>query len=133
MESSSGAANPEEFQLVLSPDTRAGWRARQALKQRFADSLPPQTIIDLVAIVTELINNAVAHGPQKPITVTLVLGDETVRGEVADQGNPSAAIPEIAQGPANGRHGLEVVDMLTSRWAVYEGSTHIWFELPRER
>jgi hypothetical protein len=23
-----------------------------------------------------------------------------------------------------------MVDKLTSRWAVYEGSTHVWFELP---
>jgi hypothetical protein len=23
-----------------------------------------------------------------------------------------------------------VVDKLTSSWAVYEGSTHVWFELP---
>lgn len=130
MESSNVAANPEEFRLVLSPDARAGWRARQALKQRFAGSLQPATLIDLVAIVTELINNAVAHGPRRPITVTLVIGDEVLRGEVADQGNPAAAIPEMRESTGKGGRGLEVVDKLTSRWAVYEGSTHVWFEMP---
>jgi anti-sigma regulatory factor (Ser/Thr protein kinase) len=127
MESSSGPTQPEEFRLVLSPDLRAGWRARSALRQRFSDQLPAHTLTDLVAVVTELVNNAVAHGPGKPITITLVTGSETIRGEVADQGNPAAAIPEIRE--AKGR-GLEVVEKLTSRWAVYEGSTHVWFELP---
>jgi anti-sigma regulatory factor (Ser/Thr protein kinase) len=130
MESRNGATTQEEFRLVLSPDARAGWRARQALKQRLADSLPERTLIDLVAIVTELINNAVAHGPKRPITVTLVLDDEVVRGEVADQGNPATAIPRIRESSANRGHGLKVVDKLTSRWAVFEGSTHVWFELP---
>jgi len=127
MESSSAPTKPEEFRLVLSPDLRAGWRTRSALRQRFSDRLPAQTLTDLIAVVTELVNNAVTHGPGRPITVALVTGSETIRGEVADQGNPAAAIPEIRE--AQGL-GLEVVDKLTSRWAVYEGSTHVWFELP---
>jgi anti-sigma regulatory factor (Ser/Thr protein kinase) len=106
---------------------RAGWRARSALRQRFADRLPPPTLTDLITVVSELVNNAVAHGPGRPITVTLVTGEETMRGEVADQGNPAVAIPEIKKAD---RGGLEMVDKLTSRWAVYEGSTHVWFELP---
>lgn len=127
MASRSGRKKTEEFRLVLSPDLRAGWRARSALRQRFADRLPSHTLTDLITVVTELVNNAVAHGPGKPITVTLLTGGETIRGEVADQGNPAAAIPEIKKAD---RGGLEMVDKLTSRWAVYEGSTHVWFELP---
>jgi anti-sigma regulatory factor (Ser/Thr protein kinase) len=129
----SGPTKPEEFRLVLSPDTEAGWRARQALRERFSESLPARTLIDLTAVVTELINNAVAHGPKRPITVTLLIGNETIRGEVADQGNPAAAIPEIGEAVQDGTHGLVMVDKLTSSWAVYEGSTHVWFELPLVR
>ena len=132
MEASSGPRRPDEFRLVLSPDTEAGWRARQAVRERFADTLPAQTVIDLTAVVTELINNAVAHGPQQPITLVLTVGPETIRGEVADRGNPAATIPEIREANDKGGRGLEVVDKLTSRWAVYEGSTHVWFEMPRE-
>jgi two-component sensor histidine kinase len=127
MESSSGPTRSEEFRLVLSPDLRAGWRARSALRQRFSNRLPAPTLTDLISVVSELVNNSVAHGPGKPIMVTLVTGSETIRGEVADQGNPASAIPEIKN--ADGR-GLKLVDKLTSRWAVYEGSTHVWFELP---
>jgi anti-sigma regulatory factor (Ser/Thr protein kinase) len=132
MESRSGPTQTEEFRLVLSPDTRAGWRTRHALRQRFSKSLPPQTLIDLTAIVTELVNNAVAHGPGKPITVALVADAHVIRGEVADQGNPAAAIPDIKAANQKGVHGLALVDKLASRWEVYEGSTHVWFELPIE-
>ena len=34
MEASNGPTKPNEFRLVLSPDTKAGWRARQALRFR---------------------------------------------------------------------------------------------------
>lgn len=132
MQSSSGPRKPEEFRLVLSPDIEAGWRARRALRERFSDSLPPLTLIDLTAVVTELINNAVAHGPRRPITLALVIEAETIRGEIADQGNPVAAIPRIREGSRRHPQGLDVVDKLTSRWAVYEGSTHVWFEMALE-
>jgi anti-sigma regulatory factor (Ser/Thr protein kinase) len=130
MEAGRSPRDSAEFRLVLSPDARAGWRARQALRDRFSKSLPPATLIDLVAIVTELVNNAVRHGPSRPIMLALVLDDEVIRGEVADQGNPAFAIPEIVKPAQRAAHGLEVVDKLTSRWAVIEGSTHVWFELP---
>lgn len=130
MASSTGEVQPEEFRLVLSPDIRAGWRTRQALRQRFSRSLPQRTLIDLIAVVTELVNNAVAHGPGRPITVTLVTADDVIRGEIADQGNPAGAIPRIRDRSETDRGGLELVDRLSSRWAVHEGSTHVWFELP---
>jgi two-component sensor histidine kinase len=132
MQASSGPEKSEEFRLVLSPDTEAGWRARHALRERFSASLKPQTLIDLIAVVTELVNNSVQHGPGRPLTVTLLIGNETIRGEVADQGNPAAAIPQIREATESGGRGLEVVDKLTSDWAVYEGSTHVWFEMPLE-
>jgi anti-sigma regulatory factor (Ser/Thr protein kinase) len=129
MEAGSGPTHPEEFRLVLSPDVEAGWRARHALRQRFSRSLPALTLIDLVAVVTELVNNAVAKGPGRPITVALIVSEGVIRGEVADRGNP-AATSELRQLGEAGLDGLEIVDKLTSRWAVYDGSTDIWFEIP---
>jgi anti-sigma regulatory factor (Ser/Thr protein kinase) len=127
---SSGPTQSAEFQLVLSPDTEAGWRTRQALRQRFSQSLPPRTLIDLTAVVTELVNHAVAEGPQRPITVSLVVDDEKIRGEVADQGNPAASLPQDPRAKQKAPLALQVVEQLTSGWGVYEGSTHVWFELP---
>jgi hypothetical protein len=62
-----------------------------------------------------------------------VVGDGTIRGEVADQGNPAMTAPQADGKPAEVHLGLDVVDQLTSRWGVYEGSTHVWFELSLDR
>jgi hypothetical protein len=58
------------------------------------------------------------------------MSGESIRGEVADQGNPAHAIPEIKEVTKTGGRGLAVVDKLTAKWGVYEGSTHVWFEMP---
>src|SRR6266516_530586 len=129
MESTRTASDADEFRLVLSPNRGAGSRARTAVRQRFG-VLPETTRRDLVAVVTELVNNSVEHGPGKPITLTVVLGADAIRGEVADQGNPVAAFPRMKNGTEAGRGGLALVDKLTSEWAVYEGSTHVWFAIP---
>jgi anti-sigma regulatory factor (Ser/Thr protein kinase) len=129
MEPMQMAAPVSEFRLVLSPNRGAGFRAQEAVRQRFR-ALAEATRKDLGAVVSELVDNSVEHGPGKPITVTVVLGVDSIRGEVADQGNPAAAIPQIRKGIETGGGGLALVDRLTSRWAVYEGSTHVWFEMP---
>jgi anti-sigma regulatory factor (Ser/Thr protein kinase) len=132
MESKKRASRSDEFRLVLSPNRRAGSRVRQAVRQRFSETLPSAALRDLIAVVTELVNNSVEHGPRKPITVTLVVTGDSIRGEVEDQGNPAAAIPQIKEATATEALGLGMVDRLTAQWAVYEGSTHVWFEIPRD-
>jgi anti-sigma regulatory factor (Ser/Thr protein kinase) len=124
---------PGEFRLVLSPNPGASRRAREAIRERFTPSLAQPVLEDLLSVVSELVNNAVEHGPKRPITVTLVTGEESIRGEVSDQGNPAAAIPRIKEATSDIREGLglTLVDRLTAGWAVYEGSTNVWFELPR--
>ncbi len=67
METSGGPTGAGEFRLVLSSDPQAGRRARQALRQRFSESLPSRTLTDLIAVVTELVNNAVSHGPRRAV------------------------------------------------------------------
>jgi anti-sigma regulatory factor (Ser/Thr protein kinase) len=132
MEAKTNAAHADEFRLVLSPNRGAGYKAREAVRERFR-GLAEATRRSLIAVVTELVNNSVEHGPGKPITLTLVLGRESIRGEVADQGNPAVAIPRIRAGSESGSGGLALVDRLTSEWAVYEGSTHVWFEMPLDQ
>jgi anti-sigma regulatory factor (Ser/Thr protein kinase) len=124
------APHSDEFRLVLSPNRRAGSQAREAIRQHFSETLASETLGDLIAVVTELVNNSVDHGPGKPITVTLVMGGDSIRGEVADQGNPAGAIPQMKEATETEALGLGVVDKFTAQWAVYEGSTHVWFEIP---
>jgi anti-sigma regulatory factor (Ser/Thr protein kinase) len=125
------ATDADEFCLVLSPTRWAASRASEAVRQRFR-SLAEATRIDLAAVVEELVGNSLEHGPGRPITVTVAVGADSIRGEVADHGNPVAASPRISKGAEGKGSDLGLVDRLTSRWAVYEGSTDVWFEMPVE-
>jgi anti-sigma regulatory factor (Ser/Thr protein kinase) len=129
METTHRARSAREFCIVLSPDRGAGVRASEAVRERFRTLAEP-TRKDLAAVVTELVNYSVEHGPGKPITVTVVLGADSIHGEVADHGNPAVETPPICNGTESDRDGLALVDRLTSRWAVYEGRTDVWFEMP---
>jgi hypothetical protein len=80
-------------------------------------------------VVSELVNNAVLHG-RGDIAVKLQLHGDVLRGEVIDEGGGFEH--EVrTRGPLDisGR-GLLIVDALTSRWGIHEGTTHVWFEMP---
>jgi anti-sigma regulatory factor (Ser/Thr protein kinase) len=127
------ATPPSEFRLAISASPYAGHRARNAIRERFGELLSQKDLDDLLMVVTELVNNSVEHGPGKPITVTLVPEEDSIRGEVADQGNPTIEIPLTRWVHEEGRIGLSVVEGLTTSWAVHEGSTLVSFELPLDR
>ena len=54
-----------------------------------------------------------------------------LRIEVIDQG--VGFVPVARDRPATevGGWGLHLVQTLSNRWGVYEGSTHVWFEIDR--
>ena len=118
-----------ELSLDLEPELGASAKARERIRAAFGDRLPASLLHDLTVVVTELVANAVEHGPGESIQMRLKLADDgTVRGEIEDQGRGDVAIREMADDPSDGL-GLRMVDWLTDRWAVYEGSTHVWFEM----
>jgi anti-sigma regulatory factor (Ser/Thr protein kinase) len=118
-----------ELSIDLEPDLGAGERARNEIRAAFADRLPAALLHDLTVVVTELVGNSVAHGPGEQIQVRLKIArDGTIRGEIEDQGKGEIALRDMAEGESAGL-GLRIVDWLTDRWAVYEGSTHVWFEM----
>src|SRR5919106_2809661 len=118
-----------ELALELEPQLDAGHRTREAIRARLG-WLPERTASDLLAVVTELVNNAVIHGPGEPIQIRITVDDDGhIRGEVSDQGQGRVAIRELAADRTGGGFGLRIVDGLTDRWGAYEGSTHVWFEM----
>jgi Histidine kinase-like ATPase domain len=125
------AADANEFCLVLTPTSGAPDRASAAVMERFT-MLGEETRKDLAAVVAELVQSSVDHGPGRPITVTVALGDDTIHGEVSDQGNPTVA-PAIAYAEDGEGSGPALLDSLTSSWAVHEGSNDVWFEMPLAR
>jgi len=98
------------------------------LAERFRDELSEDVFDALLTVVTELVNNSVQHGPGEPIQVQIAIRDDgSVRGEVEDQGDAEIAVREMSA--RSGGLGLLIVTALTDRWAVYEGSTTVWFEI----
>lgn len=120
-----------EVNLQLEPNPDAACHARSSIRERFADAVPAAILHDLQIVVTELVTNSVKYGPGGMIGVRLDLSSKgIVRGEVCDQGTGEAR-PAIRDSPSlEGGLGLQIVDALTERWAVDNGSsTRVWFEV----
>ena len=86
-------------------------------------------MVDLRTVVSELVNNAVTHGPGSPVKLRLKAGrdGDRVAGEVEDDGVGRIAMRDVEG--IGGGFGLHIVDALVDRWGVYERSTHVWFEM----
>jgi anti-sigma regulatory factor (Ser/Thr protein kinase) len=76
----------DEFCLVLTPTLGAALRAVEAIRERFAliDDGPRR---DLATVVGELVEASVKRRPRKPITVSVLVDGDAIRGEVSDQGD----------------------------------------------
>jgi anti-sigma regulatory factor (Ser/Thr protein kinase) len=126
---------PNYLSLELQPKLEATAHARGAIRGAFWD-LPERVMGDLLMVVTELVTNAVRHGPGRPIGLRVSLDPklDVIRGGVVDQGDPSESIPRIAEVTKGegGSYGLQLVDAMTSEWYVVEGSTSVCFEIPLE-
>lgn len=116
--------------LTLAPDERAPARARVSLRA-LSLGLSPHTLRDVQLVVSELVANAVEHGPHESVRVEVELDRrDHVRGQVVDQG--TEGVPAIRRADDDpGSPGLAVVDELTTSWGVRHGSTHVWFEVGR--
>src|SRR6478752_6606930 len=75
-----------EYILVPHPSSIA--EARRHVRHALDEHAPPDTLADVELVVSELVTNAVLHGPGEPITLRLVKQpDGTVGGEVVDRGD----------------------------------------------
>jgi two-component sensor histidine kinase len=116
------------IRLQLEPRPEAERQARGEVRHLLGDRVDDGLLLDLQLIISELVNNSVRYGPGGMIEVDIaVTEDGSITGEVEDHGRGEVAMREIAD--EGGGFGLRIVDALASRWGVYEGSTHVWFEL----
>jgi anti-sigma regulatory factor (Ser/Thr protein kinase) len=117
-----------DLALNLPPDTSAPGLARAAAKRFLAGKLSPERSIELLLVISELVSNALEHG-RGQVVLRLQLDEGIVRGEVIDQGGGfEHEIRERGPEEVSGR-GLFLVEALTNRWGIHEGTTHVWFEL----
>src|SRR3954469_5226867 len=123
-----GPARTAEIELPRSPD--AGRRARAFVERRFGPAVPGRVLGDAKLIATELANNAVVHGEGR-ITLRARLRDDAIRVEVIDEGSGNVpTIREEAEADGPGGRGLRIVDALSARWGTFEGTTHVWADIP---
>ena len=114
-----------EYRLASQADSIAN--ARQHVRYALKSHTDPDTLERIELVVSELVTNAVRHGPGGVITLRLVkTPDDGIWGEVVDQGDGVVAIRDRDLDTVGGL-GLPIVDALTSEWGVTPGSTHVWF------
>ncbi len=117
------------FSLVLPRDPAASSLARQATREQFGDVLPAATLADVTLAVSELVANAVLHGTGE-IELRMESDGRLVKGEVTDEGSGfEREMREDGLDGVGGR-GLHIVGQLAEEWGVYEGTTHVWFQIP---
>ena len=112
-------------------DPTAPREARRAV-ERMGDRIAPDIAPDVKLLVSELITNSVKYGGPGAVTLKLETAEPRhLRVEVVDQG--AGFVPVARTRPATevGGWGLHLVQTLSNRWGVYEGSTHVWFEIDR--
>ena len=112
-------------------DPTAPGLARDAIER--SGDLAPDVVPDVKLLVSELITNSVKYGGDGAVTLKVdAAGPRRLRVEVTDQG--AGFVPVARNRPATevGGWGLHLVQTLSDRWGVYEGSTHVWFEIDRD-
>jgi anti-sigma regulatory factor (Ser/Thr protein kinase) len=117
------------LELPASPTAPA--RARAAVREAAATSgVTPDDRWRAEMIVTELVTNAVRHGPGGPVELALNAGGSGLRGEVADPG-PGIRRRELRSRRATeeGGRGLFLVDALSDSWGLADGRSKVWFEV----
>jgi anti-sigma regulatory factor (Ser/Thr protein kinase) len=117
--------------LELPANLNAPARARAALREAAVSTgVTPDDRWRAEMIVTELVTNAVKHGPGGPVEIALDIGGMGVRGEVAD---PGPGIKrrrfERSQEGAEGGRGLFLVDQLSDSWGLSDDGSRVWFEV----
>lgn len=119
--------------IELSSDPAAARTARDAVDMHLGGALGDPALRDLRLLVSEVVNNAVLHGPPgEPIVLYLAMAAERVRVEVCDAGSGFDAIAPMPPPGAGGGFGLSLVDNLAARWGVAgEGCGCVWFEIDR--
>ena len=106
-------------------------QARRAL-DRLALELDPGCLENVRLLVSELVTNAIRHGPKGDdamVDVSARLVDDTLRVEVADGGR-GFRVPDRRPEDDVGGWGLVLVDRVASRWGIVDRApTRVWFEI----
>ncbi len=119
--------------IALPAGTRAPGGARQVLAHCLPRLITPRILSDAQLLVSELVTNGVRHGELTggdSVEVRIYLAAERLRLEIE---NPrTAGVVARREPDLGGGFGLELLELLATRWGVNRGrSTTVWFEMAR--
>ena len=117
------------FRVDIERDRRAPSAAREALGA-LAGKVDPDLIPGAKLLASELVTNSVKYGGSGPVTLAATSDHPGhLRVEVIDQGVGFVPVARDKPKTDVGGWGLHLVEALSDRWGVHDGSTHVWFEL----
>jgi anti-sigma regulatory factor (Ser/Thr protein kinase) len=117
--------------LELPATVHAAVRAREAVREAALNlGVGDDERWRAELIVTELVTNAVRHGPGGPVEVAIHSGGSGFRGEVADPGPGIRRAELVKRRPTEeGGRGLFLVDALSDSWGLSDDRSRVWFEV----
>lgn len=102
--------------------------ARRMVANRFGELLAPDTLDDVLLVVSELMTNAVRHG-EGGVQLRLAFKKDCVMGQVTDEGSWCDRGPRDDDPARFGGHGLRIVGHVAERWGIGEDRTNVWFHI----
>lgn len=123
----------EDLDLTLPARPTSVAEARHA-SARLLNGFSDRSRSGALLIVSELVTNAIQHGPDRPLTLRMRRRGGAVSGEVVDQGVRAIEIPDEGAsgsetGSGSGGFGLRLVDAFSDRWGVDPDRSRVWFEV----
>lgn len=128
-EPAKGETTPPVEVTPLWRAAEAAADARRFIEDRFGDDLSDQAADSARLVVSELATNAFIHG-EGAITLKAQLLDDRLRVEVVDEGSGNTPAIRAQSKRDGGGWGLRIVDALSLEWGAYEGTSHVWADIP---
>lgn len=114
----------EQITMGFAAEAVAARSARELTGEVLAGWRIPQAVDDTVAVVSELVTNAVTHATSHRIELVLTYGDGLLLVEVRDDSTRPPVLVRDA-GDSEGGRGLQLVHALASDWG--------WLPLDQKR
>jgi anti-sigma regulatory factor (Ser/Thr protein kinase) len=126
------AMEKQTFRVASEPHSVP--RARERVVALAEPFVAAQRIADLRLVISEVITNAVRHGGEGDMLVTVTPKQGYLCVQVTDTGDGFAPRPRAFEPDDDGGFGLFLVERLTRRWGLTRenSNTRVWFEFDFE-